>query len=91
MELDEPFGKNNGDYEGKSYFKVDKKSDKGQFFGVFVKAASLKPASEVKKTTTGPRTSKPAPPPTAATKSNKLSNELLEQQSGELLAMKEEL
>jgi hypothetical protein len=92
VELDEPFGKNHGDYEGKSYFKIDKKSDKGQFFGVFVKAAaSLKPAPEVKKPATGPRATKPVPVPAAGSKSNKLSNELLEQQSGELQAMKEEL
>lgn len=92
MELDEPFGKNHGDYEGKPYFKIEKKSDKGQFFGVFVKSTSLKPAPEAKKPpTTGPKATKPAPVPAAGSKSNKLSNELLEQQSGELLAMKEEL
>lgn len=92
MELDEPFGKNNGDYEGKSYFKVEKKSDKGQFYGVFVKATSLKPATETKKlSATGAKTNKPAPVPAAGSKSNKLSNELLEQQNSELLALKEEL
>lgn len=88
VELDESFGKNNGDFEGKTYFKVDKKPDKGQLFGVFVKAASLKPASEVKKPAPGARPSKP-PPPAAQSGKTKLSNELFEQQSSEMQAIKE--
>lgn len=76
VELDEPFGKNNGDYEGKTYFKVDKKPDKGQLFGVFVKTASLKAAPEPPKkpTTTAARPSKPAQQPPPAQSKNKLSN-----------------
>ena len=79
MELDEPFGKNNGDYQGKSYFKAEKKSDKGQFFGVFVKPASVKPAPEAKKSAVGGRPTKPVAPtaPVVAQGGKKnLSNEL---------------
>ena len=43
VELDESFGKNNGDYEGKNYFKIVKSADKGQLYGVFVKPNSVKP------------------------------------------------
>lgn len=79
MELDEPFGKNNGDYQGKTYFKVEKKSDKGQLFGVFVKPASVKPAPEAKKPAIGGKPTKPVPPTGAVAaqggKKN-LSNEL---------------
>ena len=78
MELDEPFGKHNGDYQGKTYFKVEKKSEKGQFFGVFVKPASVKPAPEAKKPALI-RPTKPVAPtgPVAAQGGKKnLSNEL---------------
>lgn len=98
VELDEPFGKNNGDYEGKSYYKVEKKSDKGQFYGVFVKAASLKPvgapstaATDPKKPSTRPSNRPQQPPPPPAAGKNKLSNELIEQQNSEIQAIKEEL
>jgi hypothetical protein len=89
VELDESFGKNNGDFDGKIYFKVEKKPDKGQLFGVFVKAASLKPAPEVKKPLPGARPSKPAPTTAAQSGKTKLSNELFEQQSNDLQAIKE--
>lgn len=48
IELDEPCGKNNGECEGKSYFKVEKKQEKGLNYGVFVRPASVKLATEVK-------------------------------------------
>lgn len=41
VELDEPCGKNNGEVDGKPYFKVEKKTEKGAY-GVFVKAISIK-------------------------------------------------
>jgi dynactin complex subunit len=76
VELDEPFGKNNGDYEGKIYFKIDKKPEKGQLFGVFVKPTSLKPILEPKKSGTGtvtrPSKAPLVPPPSQG--KNKLSN-----------------
>ena len=78
MELDEPFGKNNGEYEGKIYFKVDKKADKGQLYGVFVKPTSLKPAPvEAKKEGQGTKAINKAPQqpvPQPAQGKTKLSN-----------------
>jgi hypothetical protein len=87
VELDESFGKNNGDYEGKIYFKVEKKADKGQLYGVFVKATSLKPAPE-KKTAPGARAGKAVQPPPPAQGKTKLSNELFEQQNTEMQTLK---
>lgn len=66
VQLDQPCGKNNGDVDGKPYFKVQKKSEKGSF-GVFVKAVSIKAVPK------GPRPSRaPQPPPSQGR--NKLSN-----------------
>lgn len=40
VEIDEPIGKNSGDYNGKSYFKVENINPGN--YGVFVKPKSLK-------------------------------------------------
>ena len=62
-------------------------------FGVFVKITSIKPYEAKKVTTTTPanKTGKNVPPPPPASNKNKLSNELLEQQSNEIQSIKEEL
>lgn len=78
VELDEPCGKNNGDVDGKPYFKVEKQNEKGMF-GVFVKSISLKPFTERKSTRANTKINI-QPPPIVAGK-NKLANELLEQQN----------
>lgn len=74
VELEEPCGKNSGDVDGKVYFQVDKKSEKG-FFGVFVKPMSLKPVIESKKGD-GRRIMRGNPPPPVS--KTKLSNELMD-------------
>jgi len=76
VELDEPAGKNNGDHEGKNYFKVEKKSEKG-LFGVFVKPQSVKVVEGKKPSTGAPvRPSRAPQPPPPAQGKTKLSNEI---------------